>query len=49
MLIDAAISAVKKWKYRPAKLNGELTPCPVTIQVRFVIQYPQGPLGMLSR
>ena len=42
MLIDAAINAVKKWKYRPAKLNGQLTECPVTVQVRFTLQYPEG-------
>jgi TonB family protein len=41
LLIDAAVNAVKKWKYRPAKLNGQLTPCPVTIQVRFTLQYPE--------
>lgn len=42
MLIDAAINAVKRWKYRPAKLNGQLTPVPVTVQVRFTLQYPEG-------
>jgi protein TonB len=42
MLVDAAIDAVKKWKYRPAKLNGQIIPCPVTVQVRFKLQYPQG-------
>ena len=40
MLVDAAINAVKNWKYRPAKLNGQLIPCPVTVQVRFSLQYP---------
>ena len=42
MLVDAAINAVKKWKYRPAKLNGQLTPCPVTVRVRFNLQYSEG-------
>jgi protein TonB len=45
LLIDAAINAVKKWKYRPAKLNGQLTPCPVTVQVRFILHYAEGPVG----
>jgi protein TonB len=39
-LIDAALKAVKKWKYRPAILNGQPTPCPVTISVRFNLKYP---------
>jgi TonB family protein len=42
LLVDAAISAVKKWKYRPAKLNGQVIPCPVSVQVRFVLQYSGG-------
>jgi periplasmic protein TonB len=40
MLIDAAVDAVRKWKYRPAKLNGQLIPCPVNVQVRFTLEYP---------
>src|SRR5262249_30203447 len=40
MLLDAAVKAVRKWKYRPAKLNGQLIACPVHIQVRFTLQYP---------
>jgi len=40
MLVDAARDTVRKWKYRPAKLNGRLIPCPVTVQVRFILQYP---------
>jgi TonB family protein len=40
LLVDAAIRAVKKWKYRPAILNGQPTPCPVTITVRFNLKYP---------
>jgi len=35
MLVDAAIKALEKWKYRPAKLNGQIISCPVHIQVRF--------------
>jgi TonB family protein len=41
MLVDEAVKAVKKWKYRPAMLNGEPTPCPVTITVRFNLKYPE--------
>jgi TonB family protein len=40
MLVDAAIEAVKKWKYRPAKLNGQLITCPVHVEVRFTLHYP---------
>jgi protein TonB len=39
MLVDAAIDAVRRWKYRPAKLNGQLIPCPIKIQVRFKLDY----------
>jgi TonB family protein len=40
MLIDAALNAVRKWKYRPAKLNGQIIASPVNVQVRFTLQYP---------
>src|SRR5438093_5520106 len=40
MLVDAAIKAVRKWEYRPAKLNGQIISCPVRIQVRFMLKYP---------
>jgi TonB family protein len=40
LLVDEALRAVKKWKYRPAILNGQPTPSPVTIRVRFVLKYP---------
>jgi periplasmic protein TonB len=40
LLIDEALRAVKKWKYRPAILNGQPTPSPVTIRVRFTLKYP---------
>ena len=42
MLIDEAIRAVKKWKYRPAVLNGQPTPSPITVTVRFVLKYSGG-------
>jgi TonB family protein len=41
LLIDEAVRAVKRWKYRPAMLNGQPTPCPVNIQVRFTLKYPR--------
>ncbi len=40
MLVDAAVKAVEKWKYRPAKLNGQLIPLSVRIEVRFRLEYP---------
>jgi TonB family protein len=40
LLIDEALRAVKKWKYRPAILNGQPTPSPLTIRVRFILKYP---------
>jgi periplasmic protein TonB len=40
LLVDEAIKAVKKWKYRPAILNGQPTPSPVTVTVRFTLKYP---------
>jgi protein TonB len=41
MLLEAAIKAVEKWKYRPAKLNGQLIPQAVQVQVRFTLEYPR--------
>ncbi len=38
LLVDEAVKAVKKWKYRPAILNGQPTPCPVTVTVRFILK-----------
>jgi len=40
LLVNEALRAVKKWKYRPAILNGKPTPSPVTINVRFNLTYP---------
>jgi protein TonB len=42
MLVGAAVDAVKKWIYRPARLNGRLMACPLTVQVRFSLRYPNG-------
>jgi TonB family protein len=36
VFVDAAISAVKQWKYKPAMLNGEPTSSTVEIVVNFV-------------
>jgi TonB family protein len=38
MLVRAAIDGVKKWKYRPAKLNGQPVSCPIELTVNFVLQ-----------
>jgi len=38
MLVRAAIDGVKKWKYRPARLNGQPIPCPIDVTVNFVLQ-----------
>jgi len=40
MLVDAAVKALEKWKYAPAKLNGQIIPSPLRVQVRFKIDYP---------
>jgi protein TonB len=40
MLLEAAIKAVEKWKYSPAKVNGHFVPQPVRIEVRFRLEYP---------
>jgi TonB family protein len=40
MLLDAAVKALEKWKYAPAKLNGQIIPCPLRVQVLFKIEYP---------
>jgi protein TonB len=39
LLVDEALKTVKKWKYRPAILNGQPTPSPVTVTVRFILKY----------
>jgi len=43
LLVDEALRTVKKWKYRPAILNGQPVPSPVSITVRFTLQYPGSP------
>jgi TonB family protein len=40
LLVDEARNTIKKWKYRPAILNGHPVPSPVTITVRFTLKYP---------
>jgi hypothetical protein len=39
MRVDAAVTAIEKWKYRPAKLNGEFISSPVRVQFRFRLEY----------
>jgi protein TonB len=38
LLFQAAIDAVKQWKYRPATLNGEPVDVITTITVTFTLQ-----------
>jgi protein TonB len=38
LLVGEALRAVKKWKYRPAVLNGQPVSCSVTITVRFILK-----------
>jgi len=39
MLVDAAIEAVRKWRYAPAKLNGKPTRSSVHVTVNFKLKY----------
>lgn len=39
MLVDAAVKALEKWKYSPAKLNGQIISSPLRVQVSFKIEY----------
>ena len=39
MLIDAAIQAVRQWRYAPARLHGRPTRSSVTVTVRFSLIY----------
>jgi protein TonB len=38
LLLQAAIDAVKQWKYRPTMLNGEPVDVVTTITVTFTLQ-----------
>lgn len=38
LLVRAAIDGVKKWKYRPARLNGQPISCPIDVTVNFVLK-----------
>jgi protein TonB len=40
LLIDAALEALRQWRYRPAKLNGLAVESPVHINVVFRLVYP---------
>ena len=37
-LRQAAVDAVKKWRYKPTLLNGELVEVDTTVQVNFILQ-----------
>ena len=40
LLIDAALEALRQWRYKPAKLNGTAVESPVHINVVFRLVYP---------
>jgi TonB family protein len=33
--VEAALAAIKKWKYRPARLDGEIRPAYMTVTINF--------------
>lgn len=39
MLIEAAIEAIRRWRYAPAKLNGKPTRSSVRVTVNFKLKY----------
>jgi TonB family protein len=39
MLIDAALDAIRQWRYEPARSNGTPMRSPVNIRVNFVLQF----------
>ena len=38
LLDDAALEAVRRWKFKPARLNGESVPVVMTVTVNFKLQ-----------
>jgi len=40
LLIEAALEALRQWRYKPAKLNGTAVESPVHINVSFRLVYP---------
>jgi protein TonB len=38
LLDQAAVDAVRQWRYRPARLNGQPLPVVVTITINFSMQ-----------
>ena len=40
LLNDAAVECVRKWKYEPGRLNGEVIEMPIRISVRFQLRMP---------
>jgi TonB family protein len=41
LLIDAALTSVKQWRYEPAHVNGHFVPAPVHIVVRFELKFAE--------
>ena len=39
LLVQAALDAVRKWRYRPGTLNEQTIEMPITIRVNFVLKY----------
>ncbi len=40
LLDDAALNAVKQWRYEPTLLNGMPVPIIMTVTVRFILENP---------
>jgi protein TonB len=38
LLDDAAVDAVRQWKFTPTRLNGEAVPIVMTVTVSFTLQ-----------
>lgn len=38
MLDEAALEAVRKWRFEPARLNGVAVPIVMTVTIRFSLQ-----------
>ena len=48
LLNDAAVTAVKKWRYSPTSLNGEPVPVIATVTVVFALRDDNGPVTAAS-
>ena len=45
LLDEAALAAVRQWRYQPLLLNGEPTEFILTVTLNFNINQPQGPVS----